>query len=240
MSSFLLVENKSSAAQSSPSAAFGTMLARVNRKRSKPKKYSSKAKPNCTFTLTGGLPHMTVMEGFTSNQVYNHVTTQEFPAFLVTSNTVQTFANFAMQLANVVDVTNLTSVFDQYRVVRVQFWIVPRFGPPTSNTANQGNLVSAVDYDDNTNWTSFATGLEYSNSITSGGCQGHYHDFKPHVALAAYQGALTAFANEENIWIDCAYPNVYYYGLKAGSTVTDAAYNFDAFARVYLQFRNQR
>ncbi len=192
------------------------------------------------FSMNVAMPRMAVSEAVQSS-VHTRRDMYEVAAWLVTSNVVQATQQLYIQLGTIVnDFTSLASVFDQYRVDRCEAWLVPRVSGTSSASQNYGQMLTVVDYDDVTALTSFAAGTSYANALIGAGNCGHYRDFVPHVAIAAYQGGFTAFANTSNEWIDAAYPNVQHYGIKAVSTVTDTAYSWDLILRVTSSWRNTR
>jgi hypothetical protein len=194
------------------------------------------------FAITEPFPGMQLTESSFSRNVHRHVSTLDIPAWLTTSSTVQTFAARGFTSADISDFTYLAAVFDQYKINRIQAWITPRWLAAGSNTFNAGQLVSAIDYDDATAWSAITSGTNYANSILTGGGQGHYRDFIPHVAVAMWAGSFTGYGNTSGAaqWIDSASTGVVYYGLKAGATVTDSAYVYDLTIRIWSEFRQQR
>jgi len=162
-------------------------------------------------------------------------------AWLV-ANTVtvdQAVKNF--QFSDLDQYTSLAAVFDQYRILKVECWIEPRVTTVTQAAAtNLGQMASVIDYDDSATLTNFASYLDYQNVFVGGGADGHYRCFSPHAAIAAYSGTFASFANEASPWIDAASPNVQHYGLKACTTVADAAYVYDLRVRYHLELRNVR
>jgi hypothetical protein len=175
--------------------------------------------------------------------VFKHVATSEQSAWLTSSNTVGVGSTYTFSLSTQApsDYTYLTGIFDQYRCVKVQAWVVPRFQSGTpSASLNPGMLCTVIDYDDGTNLSSLNQAMAYENALTAPGSLGHFREFKPHIALAAYTGSFTGFANAEDEWLDSAYTGVDYFGLKAYINVTDAAYVYDIIIRTHWEFRNQR
>lgn len=175
-----------------------------------------------------------------SNKVYRFVRQTENVGWLVSSASVPTFTSYAPSLAGVAGYTDFTALFDQYRFVQVEIWLVPRVTSNSSNAANTGLLSSVVDYDDANNLTSTSAAMEYASCITTSGNMGHYHKFVPHTAVAAYSGAFTSYQNSSMQWIDVASTGVLYYGLKTAWTATDVVYDYDLVTRYVLEFRNVR
>jgi len=103
-----------------------------------------------------------------------------------------------------------------------------------------GQFVSVIDYDDAVNLTTFASALDYPSAFQSEGYTPHRHVFVPHIAVAAFAGTFTAYANEEAPWIDCASNTVQHYGVKTAWSGTSAVFLYDVRVRVIVQFRNVR
>jgi hypothetical protein len=138
------------------------------------------------------------------------------PFTLLTTGAVATTSGYAFSVTNIPQATSLSSVFDQYRVIRIEAWI--QYAPATTGII-MSNLISptfitAVDYDDSTSPATFAALYDNENALTSQLEEGHYHDFTPKVASAVYNGAFTGFASVQAPWIDAASLTVEHYGIK--------------------------
>jgi len=157
------------------------------------------------------------------------------------STTISTSSAYNFSLNQVDQVSQLTAVFDQYRIDEIEFWLWPKLGAEVASaTADQGILASVIDYDDSNLLGSLTAALDYVNVLVSSGRDGHYRRFKPHVAIAAYSGSFSSFANETSPWLDAASPSVQHYGVKTVWTACDAAYSQSIQARLHLSFRNIR
>jgi len=71
-----------------------------------------------------------------------------------------------------------------------------------------------IDYDNGTALTSTAAAREYDNCMILTPAESGERIFIPRMALAAYSGAFTSYANVEPQWIDTASTGVIHYGLK--------------------------
>jgi len=151
------------------------------------------------------------------------------------------YFGFNFQVSAMGQITALQSLFDQYRIVKVEAMVYPETNLVAAGSGNTpGVLHSVIDYDDNTPLTTEQQALDYQNCMTSMACDGHHRSWKPHCAIAAYQGALTAFANVESPWIDAAYPNVQHYGLKTVNTIASVASPYVVYVTLYTEWRNLR
>jgi len=131
--------------------------------------------------------------------------------------------------------SSLTTVFDQYRIDQLEVWIettVP------NNVNAFPTLISAVDLDDANTPTSVGQVSDHLGALQTNGPAGHYHKWKPHVALAAYSGAFTSYCNTPSQWIDSASPNVQHYGLKyALVSNSTAGIQYRVTCRAVVSFR---
>jgi len=135
--------------------------------------------------------------------------------------------------------TQLAAVFDQYMIESVEIWIMPQFS--NASTSNfSGTLLSVIDLDDNNVLSTVAQASDYTSCVTTEVDQGHYRHFVPHVALAAYSGAFSSFANRHHMWIDAASPSVQHYGVKLAASPTGAVCTYDVNIRATLRFRSIR
>jgi hypothetical protein len=116
-------------------------------------------------------------------------------------------------LSQLPNVSELTTLFDQYRVERLEYTFYPSYtmGTP-ANTSTC--IITAIDYDDATVPASVGALYQYENAQTRSGYIPFTESFKPHVAMAAYSGAFTSYANRKSQWIDSASTGVIHYGLK--------------------------
>lgn len=174
-----------------------------------------------------------------NNNVYNIVASYESSAAATSSNTLPTFTAWATSLGLFDKASSYESVFDQYRIVMLEYtWL------PGSNTVvsggNAGMFSTVIDYDDDTALTTTAQALDYASCLSTDGVTIHKRTFRPHIAGAVYSGAFTSFQNLTGAWIDCASPNVKHYGMKTAWSVTTNPYVYDFIVRAWIQFRNTR
>jgi hypothetical protein len=153
-----------------------------------------------------------------------------------TSATVTTAGGTAFTLSgSFPNYAAYTSIFDQYRIVRIEAWL----SSTVNNSGGAGNFFTAVDYDSASASLSLSAIQQYSNVLASIINNGHYHDFQPHVAIAAYAGAFTSFANEASPWIDSSSAGVQHYGLVSVAEATPSGIeNLNLSCRMTVQFRN--
>jgi hypothetical protein len=107
--------------------------------------------------------------------------------------------------------------FDQYRYKAVRVSIRPQqnaVGLTTNSTTTVVPLYCVIDYDDDAALGSIGAAEAYSNCVVLEPGQSLSRTFKPRIAMAAYSGAFTSYANMEPQWIDAASNGVRHYGIK--------------------------
>jgi hypothetical protein len=153
-----------------------------------------------------------VSSNYTVRQIRNSVVITQQAAG------VGTAASYTFALADLDNATTFQTLFDQYRIDAIMVSIKPQnnaIGLFTTASITLSDLYVVLDYDNATNLTSSATAREYDNCMTLAPTESGMRVFQPRMAVAAYSGAFTSFANLQDQWIDSAYPNVIHYGVKA-------------------------
>jgi hypothetical protein len=156
--------------------------------------------------------------------------------FFTASATVPVFAAASFALSSFPNAGAYTGLFDQYKFETVECWVDNNVPQGTSSFSSQ--FVTAIDLDD-ANVPSAISTVEGKQGalMTSGGC-GHYHKFRPHMAVAVYSGTFTSFANAEAGWIDAGSPSVQHYGLKAGISPGPSTPSYTLTIRAVMLFRS--
>jgi hypothetical protein len=144
-----------------------------------------------------------------------------------------TFASYNFQLNDMLNVSELTSLYDQYKILLVEVHFRPGVTQSTSNST--GQLAVAIDYDDNVVPTASSQVLQYGDLVHADFRKTVSVRLKPRPAISGTTGA--AFVAPRNIWLDCGYPTVPHFGLKifARSTVDNS---YTVAARYSLVFRH--
>jgi len=155
--------------------------------------------------------------------------------WVTTSTSNPTFATTYFSLSNFYSYAEYTGLFDQYRFDELEIWIEPQLN--ASATAATSSWFSAVDFDDVAVPTIMGTVAAKQGAVGSNTGAGHYHRFIPHMAVAAYGGAFTQFANVPPDWIDSGSPNVQHYGIKSAFETEGVARPFRAIVRAKVSFR---
>jgi hypothetical protein len=174
--------------------------------------------------------------GSFNEQPHNFVDSLQNLAFFTTSTVSNTFAGTFFALSSMNDASEYAAVFDQYRIMAVEITIMPTTQLIAGLT---GHLLSAIDYDDVATITP-ALNAQKSTVIISNLQDTIVRSFTPHVAIAAYSGAFTAYAvGPAHQWINTASSTVQHYGHKLTANPTTTAITYDLYTRVWFQFRNQ-
>lgn len=161
------------------------------------------------------------------------------------------------RLSDVPSSGEFTALFDQYKIKAIKLRIIP-----FANTTQTGSAAVApnlaiqchhiVDFDDSAAPAASRVGMDtlcqYQNyksfSLSGMKPSGHTVIIRPHVALAAYNGAFAGYANKGNQWIDCDSNSVQHYGWKCIMELADAGagaiFDFKIEATYMLQFKNVR
>jgi hypothetical protein len=159
----------------------------------------------------------------------------------ITSSTVgETLFAFNFQLGYLPSYTEFTALYDQYKIDAVDITILPSSVTSTPADQASGFVVLAVDYDDATTPANVDSLLQYGAAEVFPINSAIRMRLRPRMAVAAYSGAFTSYANTPSTWIDVASPSVQHYGLKFGSSATTTSVKWQVFARYHLQMKSSR
>lgn len=172
----------------------------------------------------------------TRNQIYHANLRLDAIGIFTTSTSIPTYYGQSFSLNDFADRTIYTGCFDQYRIMEFELWLEPQVSQ-SSAIANVGTVSSAIDLDDATVPLSIDSVEGKQNALTTGALDGHYHRWKPHMAIAAYSGVFTSFASVPAGWIDSASPSVAHYGVKYAARATSAAIVYNVMVRARVEFR---
>jgi len=178
------------------------------------------------------------IEHLKRNKVHTFLRTT-FPGQVIASTTLDVFGALSFQLSSVVNSTEFTTLFDQYRISYVEVVFIP-----ISAVASVAPLVSVIDYDDASVPSAVSDLWQYSTACYTAAGHTHIRRLHPRFDFAAYSGAFTSYALAPyGTWVDVASPSVQYYGVKwalsatTGGTAT-AVYNIQV--NYHIQCRNTR
>jgi hypothetical protein len=120
----------------------------------------------------------------------------------------------SMSVSSLPNSSEFTNLFDQYRIVRLEYTFWPFQTQSTISTTATPVIASVVDYDDAVTPGGFGALQQYENCMVHSPYKPFTVSFKPHVALAAYSGGFTSYANQKDQWIDSSSNAVQHYGCK--------------------------
>jgi hypothetical protein len=170
------------------------------------------------------------------NRVFQFTQQVDLGTVVTTSNAVATTGSQIFTFGQIPNSTSYAALFDQYRIDEIEFWL---YTTVLNSSGVAGTLYSAVDYD-GAPTLSVAQISQYSNVLLGPIALGHYHRFKPHVAIASYgSGAFSSYANAASQWVDSAYTTVSHFGvvITCGVTGTNAL-TIEGQARFHFSARN--
>lgn len=165
-------------------------------------------------------------------------------------------AGYKFRLSDTPGYTEITSLFDKYRIKGIKATFMPRvnvlritdLGAGTTTVTTSPPIFSVIDYDDATAPTNAAQLHEYENCKVHNEFKPWSVFFRPRIAMATYGGgAFTSYGTgPAGLWIDAASPSVEYYGLKIataeyaiGNNLTNDIY-WDVIFKVYIQCKFPR
>lgn len=138
--------------------------------------------------------------------------------------------------------STMLSLFDQYKIIGVVVDFVPRQNVSVVQAgANTPTcLFTVIDYDDDSAITSQNAMQQRNNCTMTQVWESVRRSFRPHVAIAAYSGAFTSFANQQSQWIDSGSPSVKHYSVKwfMPQAPANLIPTFDIICRLYVEYRN--
>jgi hypothetical protein len=189
--------------------------------------------------LTGMPPSVRDKTPMTVKRLKVHTFVQSIDLSTITPSTsADTINGYAVALVNVptLDLTAFTTLFDQWRIVEVQYVFAP-----LNPASPQAPLYTAIDVDGSTPVT-LASLLGYETLEITDGTRTTIRTFVPQTLVAG--ATISNFLNAPGgTWIDCASPGQAYYGLlwaipALSSTSATPAYRVTC--KAVFQFRSLR
>lgn len=151
---------------------------------------------------------------------------------------------FNFKLNQLPGYTEMTNMFDQYRITRVDVLYEPasRAGSSAATGSSGAPVMwTQVDYD-STSTVSIAQLAERENTMIHSAFDRWEHSFIPKIASAAYQSAVASgyYIENGNPWISTSTPGVEYYGFKFSFPQVTSTTQFGGtlFFRVHVELKN--
>lgn len=159
-----------------------------------------------------------------------------------TVTTADIGGSFAFNLNLVPSAAEFTALFDQYRIDKIVWTLMPRGNSGEQGTNNLNTKVfSVLDYDDDTAPTSLNTLLQYPGVKCTKLAYDHKRTIRPKFATTQYRSLTTSAYGARSGWLDCDYSDVPHYGIKfwiqgpgSGTQIIDLKTDF------YLSFKGVR
>lgn len=139
-----------------------------------------------------------------------------------------------------------TALFDQYRIVAIVITLTPtiNMNAIVATSVYMPRLYTCIDYDDATAPGSVNAIQQYDSCIVSPPFSAITRIIKPCMALAAYSGTFSSYANVSDQWIDMASPSVQHYGMKyavePGTSGQTTLQGYETETVMFFECRNQR
>jgi len=170
------------------------------------------------------------------NKIFNVVQTAIQTQVVTSSTTVTNNAPVGFFINDLSQVSSLTAVFDQYRIMQVEIWLRPS---NVTGPGIQGQVYTVIDYDDNNAITNPVNYSQYANCTITQPHEGVYRRFRPHQAINTFgSSAFGSFTNAISQWNDSASTTVGHYGFKIATTIMSQSVSYDIVKRYWVQFRN--
>lgn len=145
-----------------------------------------------------------------------------FAGFVTSSIANDTFSGTSFQLSQIAGFTEMAALFDQYKITSVKWSLIPRgnvsdiTSATVANSASSVGVFSVVDFDDIAPFTNIQQACEYTNMKMTRSHQVHSRTLRPkvNVQMLTTLGANVPANTNNSPWLDTAYSNIPYYGIK--------------------------
>jgi hypothetical protein len=161
---------------------------------------------------------------------------------IASSASVPTFVSFPVSLSGFDQNAQLAAVFDQYKIIEIEYQFLPRYQYETSGSFtayNPGVFHSVVDTTDNVALTTIAAALDYptvkawapgrSNTLLT-------QRFNPQCVVTSTSDMLSS----GDQWFSTNLSTLGFNGVKTAWTVTSSVLTMDCIVRAHLAFRMTR
>lgn len=167
-------------------------------------------------------------------------------AFTATASFTDGLISF--MISDLPDYTELTALYDQYRVDKLVVHFMRGSTPSSLGHQDIGTLMTAVDFDGG------ATGLTFNQFLSYESCEATSHDkdkfitIKPRAELAQVDSSSATVSSTlagVNAWFDCSNTSIKHYGVRWGMTpyssgAASYAQWYTVWIEAYVTFKNTR
>jgi len=192
-------------------------------------------------TQTGDLVSLTKVP--TTNMMTCRQHTINIP--YVTSSTSPQFGSVPFDSTAFTQFASLATVFDQWRIVDLEFKFNPRTNVVADNSfvnaANAGEFITAFDYDGNIPGA-ITDILDYDSAVTVPGYRSVVRRTKPSTLTTVFNGSTAnAVMPEFGKWLAVGGTSTKYYSIVwAWTPAVNTSYAYDMIVTAVLQFRYVR
>jgi len=185
-------------------------------------------KPDATFTRQG-----------VRDKTYSFWQTVAGPTISY-SPTIETDGAIVFTLVALGNFSAFVALFDAYRIVQVKVSFQPVGTVSVGATVMVPPLYTVIDYDD-ANSTIVSALQEYDTLQVVPNGQFFERVLYPRIAVAAYSGTFTSYAQMKDQWLDCNSTAVQHYGLKYGlPTASESFTGWYTTISYLIQFKQTR
>lgn len=165
-------------------------------------------------------------------------------AITVTAGT-DYFGASSFSLINLPDQTDFTSLYDQYKILKVKWTLLPKGNSMDIGNGvtvgQMGRVFTVLDYDDSSAPSSFNQMCQYQNMRKTSTAASHTRTIVPKYLREVSTGLGTTANEPATGWIDCTNNSVLHRGIKIGIQAPPNGSNvYDLLLTYTLAFKNVR
>lgn len=173
------------------------------------------------------------------NQVHNFKRSfYSSTGVIVPAGTGFSFNAYNFTLSVLPNITDFTSLYDQYKINGVKFSLIPRHTEVGITAAVGSQVMSVLDFDDDSVPTSINDLLQYGNMKQTRGNVNHSRYFKPSIRTSVDVIGGTGYQISKPRWLDLANLTIKHYGLKYAIEQAGVAISYDVKIDIYFQCKN--
>lgn len=186
---------------------------------------------------------------YTGKKSYKKVVTVKRTVLVgaITQSAVNQNLAYQFRLSNLPNYTELTNLYDQYKIKSINFSIVPQVtsadANPNATAALCPSVTSVLDFSDSTALANLNDYLQYSTYKRTAPLKTHKRFFYPKQLVYAYD-AVTAtqnLADVQNKWIRSESPDIQHLGIKVYiPAAVNATFNYEVYATYYVLLKQSK
>lgn len=165
-------------------------------------------------------------------------------SIITSTSAAEGLYGFNFQAGDLSEISSFTSIYDQYRIIRVELDLraVTQPGVTATTAPAYAFLFIVNDFDDSVALASASLALNYKNVCILSPGQHHKRSIVPHVNTAVGSSSILASGSVPCPWLDCADTAVPHYGTKIAVTQSSSTNltSWFLWAKYTIQFRMVR